>query len=173
MRELAGGADEEVGLGHLGRVQARGDRVLVDVARVDALLDQPPRGLDDLRAAAVVEGDPELEALVGRRRLLEPLDLGEELGLAAVAPADEARAHALAGEVGQLALDRLDEDLHERVDLVGRARPVLGREGVHAERLDAEVDRGLDRAPERARPGAVAGGDGQAGAAAPSGRSRP
>ena len=96
----------------------------------------------------------------------------EALG-SAVAPADEARAHALADEVGQLALDRLPEDLHQRVDLVLRARPVLGRERVHDERLDAEVDRRLDRAPQRARARAVPLRDRQARASEPSGRCRP
>ena len=43
-----------------------------------------------------------------------------QLDGSAVAPADEARAHALAREVRQLALDRLAEDLHQRVDLVRR-----------------------------------------------------
>ena len=46
--ELAGRPDEEIGLGHLGRVEARRDRVLVDVARVDSFLDEAPGGLDDL-----------------------------------------------------------------------------------------------------------------------------
>ena len=72
-----------------------------------------------------------------------------------------------AHEVGELALDRLPEDLHQRVDLVARPRPVLGREGVDGERLDAEVDRRLDGPPERLRAGAVAGGDRQAAPARP------
>ena len=64
----------------------------------------------------------------------------------AVAATDEAHAHALLDQVGQLALDRLAEDLHQELDLLGRPRPVLGRERVDGERLDAKVDRRLDRA---------------------------
>ena len=78
-----------------------------------------------------------------------------------VAPAEEPRPHALLGEVGQLPVDRLREDLHQVGDLVGRSRPVLGREGVDGERLDPEVDRRLDGAPQRPRALAVALRDGQ------------
>ena len=57
--QLAGRADEQVGVGQLRRVQLRGERVLVDLLRRARRLDQPARRLDELGAAAVVEGDPE------------------------------------------------------------------------------------------------------------------
>ena len=49
-----------------------------------------------------------------------------------------------------------------RLDLVGRARPVLGREGVHGERVDPEIDRRLDGPAERPRAFAVTLRDRQA-----------
>ena len=98
--QLPRGADQKVGLGHLGRVEPRADGVLVDVARVDPFLDEPPRGLDDLRAAAVVERDPELEPLVVRGLLLEAGHSPLELRVGAVAAADEARRHALLARSG-------------------------------------------------------------------------
>src|SRR5205823_7354429 len=85
----------------------------------------------------------------------------------AVAAPDEARAHTLLGQVGQLLLDRLAEQLHQRIDLVLRARPVLGREGVHRERPHAELDAALDGAAQRARAGAVTRRDWQAAALRP------
>ena len=69
----------------------------------------------------------------------------------AVPAADEARPDALLREVRQLPVDRLVEDLHQRVDLGRRPEPVLGRERVHRQRLDAEVDRRFDGAAERPR----------------------
>src|SRR5919109_1380012 len=155
--QLAGRANEEIRLGHLRRVQSRSDRVLVDVARIDSLLDDPPRRLDDFGAASLVEGDPELEPFARAGLLLERRHLRLELRRGAVAAADEPRAHALLLQVRELALDRLDEDLHQRVDLVRGTRPVLRREGVDAERFDPQVERRLDRAPERARTRPVAG----------------
>ena len=52
----------EVRVGQLGRVEVRGEDVLVDLVGVDAALDEPPRGLHDLGAAAVVERDPQVHA---------------------------------------------------------------------------------------------------------------
>src|SRR5947208_4052668 len=59
--QLAGGADEQIGVGHLGRVQIRRERLLVDLA---AACDRAIRGVDELRAAPVVEGDPEVQPTV-------------------------------------------------------------------------------------------------------------
>jgi hypothetical protein len=79
----------------------------------------------------------------------------------AVAPPEEAGAHALLREIRELAVYRLVHQLQDRLHLVGRPRPVLGREGVDRERADALVDRGLDGAAEGARPLAMPLGDGQ------------
>ena len=161
------------GIGHVGRVEVRGEDVLVDLPRLDAGLDELPRGLDDLGPPAVVERDPETESRVLGRLPLEARHLALQLLRGAVAASDEADSHALAHEVGELPVDRLAEDLHQRVDLVAGARPVLRREGVDGERLDVEVDRRLDRAAKRLRAGPVTLGDRQAAPAAPSGRCRP
>src|SRR5947209_4371135 len=52
---LARGPDHEVGIRHLRLVEARGERRLVDLARIGTALEQPTGGVDELRAAAVVE----------------------------------------------------------------------------------------------------------------------
>ena len=106
--------------------------------------------LDELRPSAVVEGDPEAQPGLARRRLLELPHLRLEPVRRAVAAADELRVHALLGEIEELAIDRLAEDLHQRGNLVAGAGPVLGRERVHGERLDACVDRRLDDRAQRA-----------------------
>ena len=72
------------------------------------------------------------------------------------AATEEPDPHALPGEIGELAVDRLAEDLHQGVDLAGRPGPVLRRESVHDHRADSELDRRLDRPSERARPLAMA-----------------
>ena len=95
-------------------------------------------------------------ALIGPALYVVQLRIGR-----AVTPAHEAGAHSLPLQIGQLALDRLAEDVHQRVDLALRPRPVLGRERIDDERLEPEVDRRFDRPPERLRPGAMALGDGQ------------
>ena len=94
--------------------------------------------------------------------VLEPLNLRAQFVGRPVAAAEEAGADALPREVGQLALDRLAENLHQVLDLALGPRPVLGRERVDDQRLDTEVDRRLDRPAQCLRSRAVALGDRQA-----------
>ena len=121
---------------------------------VDALPHQLLHRVHELRAAPVVERDPEEERVVFRGLVLERRHLALQVLRDPIAAPDEARTDALAREVRELAVDRLVQELEERLHLVGGPRPVLGRECVHRERLDPEVDRRLDRPPER--PGAFA-----------------
>ena len=142
-------------------------RGLVDVPGLDTVRDQSPRRLDELGAATVVEGNPEIEPVaVGGRRL--------ELGhLCARRVSEHGRADRRsvyarpAWQFRQLAVDRLAQDLHQLGHLVRRARPVLRREGVHGQRLDAEVDRRLDGAPKGARALPVTGLDRETAALGP------
>src|SRR5438270_10699036 len=53
---LAAGADDEVGVVHLGRVEQRGEVGLVAAAEARG-------GVEDLRAPAVVEGDEQRDAV--------------------------------------------------------------------------------------------------------------
>ena len=160
--ELARRADQQVDLGQVGGVEPRRDRRLVDLVRGEAVVDAAPRRLDELGPAAVVERDPEAERVEIRGLALELCHPLAQVAGDAVAPAEEPGPHALLGEVGQLLVDRLAEDLHQRRHLVRRAGPVLGREGVDGERRDPEVDRGLDGASQRARALAMPCLDGQA-----------
>src|SRR5436853_5890102 len=103
--ELARRPDQQIRVRHLGRVQVRRDERLVDLVRGDAGLDDPPQRLDDLRASAVVERDPEQEPAVRRGLPLERLHPLLQLLRRAVAPTDEPRAHALPLQIRELALD--------------------------------------------------------------------
>jgi hypothetical protein len=143
-------------------VQVGGERVLVDLAWIDTGLGEPPGGLHDLRPSAVVESDPEVETVVLGRLPLEAGHLSLQLFGRPIAAAEKADAHTLAHEIRKLTVDRLGEDLHQRVDLLTRARPVLGRERIDRHRVDAQIDRGLDRLPESTRPRAMPGGNRQA-----------
>ena len=117
--ELARRTDEQIRIRHLRLVEVRAEALLVDLLRPDAVLrGEPPDRLDDLRASAVVERDPQVQHVVLGGLGLEPLHPLAHVGRDAVAPADEPRADALRREIGQLAVDRLAEDLHQVGDLV-------------------------------------------------------
>jgi hypothetical protein len=154
--------DHQIGIGKFGRVQARGHGLFGHVLGSDPFLENPARCFHELGASSVVERDPEVQAIELLRGRLELRHLLLQLGRNPVAAAEEPRAHALLREVRQLAVDGLVHQLHDRLHLVGRSRPVLGRERVHRERLDPEVDCSLDRAPERPRSFTVTLGDGKA-----------
>src|SRR5439155_22215965 len=66
--QLAGGTDQQVGVGHPGRIQVRRERLLVDLS---AGGDGAVRGVDELGSPAVVEGDPQVQAAVALRLALE------------------------------------------------------------------------------------------------------
>jgi len=66
-----------------------------------------------------------------------------------VQPAQDLHADALANEIGRLPPDGRLEQAEERLDLVIAPRPVLARERVDGERLDADVRGVLDDRPDR------------------------
>ena len=81
---LAGGPDEEVGVGKPGGVEVRGERVLVDRVGGPApggdLGGERAGGVGDFCPRTVVEREAEDEPGVGRRRTLGLVELGEDLG---------------------------------------------------------------------------------------------
>src|SRR5262249_19662044 len=93
--QLPARPDQQVGIGELGRVEVRRKHVLVDLARVGPALRDPPRRLDELGAAAVVERDPEAQPDVQLGAVLHRLHPRAKRRGGAVAPADEAHADAL------------------------------------------------------------------------------
>src|SRR5205807_5657180 len=104
--------DQQVGVGHLGCVEVRGEGVLVDL---DASCDGAVGRVDNLGAAAVVEGNPEIQAAVALRLTLQRGHPLPQPYRRSVPTADEARPNSLTHEIGELALDRLGEDLHQQL----------------------------------------------------------
>ena len=128
----------------------------------DAVGDEPACCLDELGATAVVEGDPKVEPVAAGGGGLELGHLRAGRLRDAIPATEEPRADALGCEIGELAVDRLAQDLHQLRHLVGWSRPVLRRERVERERREAEIDGGLDGATDGPGPLPVARFDGQA-----------
>src|SRR6266540_4234527 len=108
--QLAGGTDQEVGVRHLGRIEISRERLLVHLF---AARDGAVGRVHDLGPPAVVERDPEIEGSVPLGLAFERSHTLLQRGGRTVAAAHKTRAHSLPHEVGQLALDRLSEDLHQ------------------------------------------------------------
>jgi hypothetical protein len=118
---------------HLGGVQVPSELLLP--ARLVG-----GRGVEDLGAAAVVEGDEQRDPFVASGLGLSPVDQLSELCGDALAAADEPHPHPLLVELGGLAVDPFGEHRHQAVHLLLGTAPVLGRERVDGELLDAELD---------------------------------
>ena len=131
-------------------------------------------GVDDLGAAAVVEGERQREPAVRARERLGLLDALEHTARhPTTTPADEPDPHPLLVQlVAPLDQQPLVE-AHEEPNLVERAAPVLGRERVDGEPPQPDVERALDGVEERLLPRRVALGALQAAASGPTGRCRP
>src|SRR5919202_6766176 len=68
--QFPAGADHQVNLGHLGRVEVAREGRLVDLLGGETVGDYAPGRVHDLRAAAVVERDVDVEVVVGRGQVL-------------------------------------------------------------------------------------------------------
>ena len=74
------------------------------------------------------------------------VDHRQHLGLERGALADHPDGDAVAMQLGEIAADEALHQAHQIVDLVRRPRPVLGREAVDRDELDAEFHRRPHRA---------------------------
>src|SRR3990172_5959359 len=112
--------------------------------------------LDDLGAAAVVEGDADGQALVGLCQLAGLADAALQVGRQGIQAADVQQADALLVQGGQLAVDDAADEAQQRVHLAARPPPVLGRKGEERQVLDTALAERLDDAADVLRAGAVA-----------------
>src|SRR5262249_57751303 len=101
------------------------------------------RELADVPLPAVVEREAERHAAAVRRLALDALELLHGDVGHAVAPPDRDEPDVLLQALRPAALQVAHEQLPERVDLVLRTLPVLGREGVEREVAHAAARGGL------------------------------
>jgi hypothetical protein len=114
-----------------------------------------PRRIEDLGPRAVVEGDVEGHARVGRVVAFGALHRLTDPRLEPLATSQEQHARAPLLHLGHLGGDLLEEEIHERAHLVVRPRPVLGRERVDGELGDLAVERAFDDVAQGLGAGAV------------------
>src|SRR5690606_23667273 len=100
--------------------------------------------------------DAQDQARVARGQRLRGGHALRDGGLEAGTVADEAHAHPAAVQLDHLAVERVEEELHERADLLGRAATVLAREREQRQRGHAALEAVVDAQVHRARAGAVA-----------------
>ncbi len=148
--------DEQVGIGLAGGVEVAAEGFLVDVRPFAGrpVGDDAAAGVDDLAAPRVVEGDVEAQAPAVLRGLDGGLELAHHRRVQLLPAAEDVEADVVLSQRLPLPAHVLLEQVHQRPDLEPRALPVLHREGVEGEHLEAEAGRRLDRLAHRgdARP---------------------
>ena len=142
---LAAGADEQVRVGHVLRVEMLRDDLLVDLRGFEFPLLHLGRdgadGLDDLRAPAIAEREREREAAVLGKGLLRLHQLRLHRFGQSVNLPDGVETDVVLVQLPDLILEIAGEVLHQRIDLVLGAVPVLDGEGVEGEILDTRLAR--------------------------------
>ena len=106
--------------------------------------------VDQLGPAAVVEREREREPAVARGQRLGLLDAAQHPARHPPgAPADEPHPHALAVQLVAARDEQPLVEVHQEAHLVERPAPVLGRERVHRQPLEPDLERALDRVEQR------------------------
>src|SRR5215207_781645 len=155
--QLAAGPDQQVDLGYVGGVEVLGERHLVDVLRRETVCDYPAGGVHDLRASSVVERDVDIEAVVIRGKVLSLLHCFQHRGRQVLPSAQKTEPGPTLVQLGHFLAGRVKEELHERLYLSLRTRPVLGREGIEGQRLHPCASSGLQQRGDHRDTGPVAG----------------
>ena len=121
-------------------------------------------GVCDLGPSAVVEGVHHVEARVACRLFLgdpHPIEHGRwDARVIVVADEDDSNAEFV--EFVPSPFEQIDVELHEEGHFVGVPGPVLGRERIHGQPLEAEFEGTVDDVEQRRFPLRVPGGAGQA-----------
>ena len=147
--QLAAGANQQVGVGHIVGSKIVAQCILVDVVLFDGtvggIADDAFQCLGNFPPRTVAEGQRQGGACVSGgcgNDLLQrtPRCLGQPRGVAHHAHTDIV-LHQRRG----LLVDGFDDELHKSVDLGLGAVPVLGREGVERQEADVEAGSGFDR----------------------------
>ena len=157
---LAAGADDQVGIGNVRRIEIAAERIGVDRSRIALALRhfarQPLGGAGDFLARSVIEGDHEIELGVGPGQFLGFVQERADIGLQPFPLPDHAHAHAVAMQRRQIVAYEAAEQSEEIADFGRRPRPVLGAERKDRQVKHAEFMGGANHAAQRLDAAAMA-----------------
>src|SRR5438067_12897532 len=119
---FAGRADDQVRIGEPASVQVTRQGAFVELRQVRPLLRQFVDGIDDLLAAAVIDGDVEDGPPADPCSLSRLAHLFLGRGGEVLQPSRESQLDPALRQLIDLAADRLREQVHQGLDLVARSR---------------------------------------------------
>ncbi len=140
--KFAGGADDEVGVGHAGGHECGGDGVFVDAERVELAvfggLSEFLHGECNFLSGTVVDGEAECHAVVVGGELFGGGDFLLDDGVKSRDDSDDAESESLAVNFAAFFDEVLSEELHEEREFAGWSFPVFAGEAVEGELLESE-----------------------------------
>src|SRR5918995_1200771 len=104
--QLAAGPDHQIYLGYVGGVEVTGEGHLVDLPGRETVRDDPAGGVHDLGASTVVEGDVDVEPVVGRGEVLGFLHRPQHVGWQVLPPTQKTEPGPAPFQIGQLIAGR-------------------------------------------------------------------
>jgi hypothetical protein len=116
------------------------------------VVSQPPGGPRDLGARAVGDAQIEIQLGAAPRLFHDPVQRGPRARRETGRVAQDVHPGAARAELGHFPGDVVLEQLHERLDLVHRALPVLLAEGEEREHAHPGVEATLDGLPHGCHP---------------------
>ena len=160
---LTAGANHQIGIGQMPRVEMTRHRVLVDFQMIQAAIargrvhDRAER-IHQFGACAVVERESQHHAGVVRCGLARPLHLLLHRGRQFVLASDVFQANIVLVQRGNFCFQIAAEQTHQEIDFAaGTLLPVLLGKRVQRERGNADAGRGFDRRAHRRDSGAMSG----------------
>ena len=161
---FSAGADEEIGIGKIDGIEMARELFLGDGVRTAvavAFAKDGVHGIDDFRAAAVVEGDRENHAAVAR---------GGFRGFAGIfldgqgkffGASEETQADIVSLKERHFFANVLAKELHKEFDFGSGAAPVFHGESIEGERFDVKTRASFDGGARGFRACAMSGDTGQ------------
>ena len=138
---FAGGADEKIGVGGAGGVEAGGEGGFVDGVRIEGagpgVAGEGAGGVGDFGARAVAEGEGEGEGGVAGGFFDGVVEAAAGVFRQVVEMTDGAKADVALHDFGGAFGEEPVEQGHKTADFLGRALPVFFAEGVKREERDA------------------------------------
>ncbi len=142
------------------------DPRLVDVGGAERtcrhLEGQGPACLGDVPASAVGERDDQQQSGIARGQRLGIPHALRQGATQQIAIAHEAQPYAVAVQVGDLAIQGIQKEIHEHADFIGRPAPVFAAEGEQGQKIHLAAGAFLDDPPDHLDAGTMPGGTRQA-----------
>src|SRR5665213_2895629 len=156
---LAAGADNQIGIGNIRRIEITADALHRHVRRCEAalrhVLGDAMRCARNFLTGAVIERHYQSETVIILRELFRLNQQPADIRFESLAFSDHAHAHIAFMQLSQIVADEAAQQAHQLADFVGGPRPVFRAEGKDGDELDADFAGRANGSAQRLDPAAM------------------